>query len=85
MLYTVEISLSTARFGFEMAQMRAWLDHMRYQPAGFTVARGLRTCRVDFESEGEAHRFSTPVHTTRFMNDGDPSHAHVCSGNPYPG
>lgn len=60
MLYIVEIPVSADRLAVELSQMRTWLDHMRYQPAGFRHSAVARTavCRIDFTIEPEARAFA---------------------------
>jgi hypothetical protein len=59
MLYVVELTISQANFTDRMNQMRAWLDHQRFQPSGFrfdgTHPSGYR---VHFQSASEAEAFA---------------------------
>lgn len=58
MLYVVEVALEAANLAVELNQMRTWLDHMKFEIAGFRQTRRANICRVDFESEEEARTFA---------------------------
>jgi len=60
MLYTVEVRLIGADLVTSMAQMRTWLDHLRFEPDAFrhSVGGAGVTFRVDFKTETEAKEFA---------------------------
>jgi hypothetical protein len=61
MVYIVEIVVTENGLSERMSQMRAWLDHHRYQPSRFRVANvGAQPpgCRVYFRAEAEAAAFA---------------------------
>jgi len=59
--YVVELPVDEAGFTERMNQMRAWLDHARYEPSRFRFssadARPIG-CRVHFKTEDEAAAFA---------------------------
>ncbi len=60
MSYVVEVPVSDADFADRMNQMRAWLDHRRFEPSAFRLsAQGDQpgVCLVHFRSESEAAAF----------------------------
>jgi hypothetical protein len=58
MLYIVEIAIDARNLAHELGQMRAWLDHTKFQAIGFRQIPGANTCRIDFEGEQEARAFA---------------------------
>ena len=59
MLYVVELAISEEEFTERMNQMRAWLDHRRFQPSAFRFdGTEPSCCRVRFQSASEAEEFS---------------------------
>ena len=60
MLHVVEVPVSSEpeHFAEVMGQMRAWLDHMHYEPTAFRQLRGGLLCRVDFTDEAQATGFA---------------------------
>ena len=60
MLYIVEIPIDGGDLTARMAQMRTWLDHLRYQPGALrsSSAGGKIVLRVEFIVEAEARAFA---------------------------
>jgi hypothetical protein len=61
MVYIVEIEGAGDGLPEQMNQMRAWLDHQRYEPSRFRVSdAGAQPtgCRVYFNTEDEAAAFA---------------------------
>jgi hypothetical protein len=58
MRYIVEVAIDAGNLARKLSQMRAWLDHMKFQAVGFRQIRGANIYRVDFEGEQEARAFA---------------------------
>ena len=58
MLYMVEVAIDVGNLALEFGQMRAWLDHMKFEAIGFRQIPGTNICRINFEGEQEARAFA---------------------------
>ena len=60
MLYIVEIPVDGGDLTAQMAQMRIWLDHLRYQPGALRSSSigGRVVFRAEFMVEAEARAFA---------------------------
>jgi hypothetical protein len=58
MIYIVEVAVDPTNFGYELSQMRTWLDHTKSGAVVFRQMSGANLCRVDFEGEQEARSFA---------------------------
>lgn len=58
MLYIVEVTLNAETLGHELNRMRIWLDHMKFETAGFKRVPDTDICRIDFKGELQARAFA---------------------------